>query len=144
MKPATWMCLAALLAAAPAAGAQVVNGTVMSDRGAPVPHAIVVVAERDGTLVAVTTADLAGRFSLDLPAGGSYRLRVRGDASADRRFRVADDGTYTAHVHLATHHGMDREDPASRRPTGADGRPLGRPSPGGTGGSGAARAGEDH
>jgi hypothetical protein len=148
MKPTMWMCLAALLAAAPAAGAQTVSGTVVGDRGLPVPYATVVVAERDGAVIAATSADRRGRFSLLLPAGGSYRLLVRDDshASAERRFRVADEGTYSTSVYLGTGEGADAERTMSRRPMGTDGRPVGHAGgpPGGTGAGRPAPAGNDN
>ncbi|HYW11909.1 MAG TPA: carboxypeptidase-like regulatory domain-containing protein [Longimicrobium sp.] len=148
MKPMMWMCLAALLAAAPAAGAQTVSGTVVGDRGLPVAYATVMVADRDGAVVAAASADRRGRFSLLLPAGGSYRLLVRGDshASAERRFRVAGDGTYSTSVYLGTGEGADGERTMSRRPMGTDSRPVGQPGgpPGGTGGGRGGPTGSDN
>ena len=72
-----WLCLPLLLAATPAA-AQVVSGTVEGARGV-VPHAVVTILDREGTQIASTLADVGGRFTLPLPVGGLYRLRVIGD-----------------------------------------------------------------
>ncbi|HST57773.1 MAG TPA: carboxypeptidase-like regulatory domain-containing protein [Longimicrobium sp.] len=145
-KATMWMCLAALLAAAPAAGAQVVTGTVTGEGGAPLADISVLVARRDGTVVAATTADKSGRFSIDLPAAGSYRLLVMSDTlgHAEQRFRVAEDGTHITTVSLRRYPNLVREEPLSRRPVGPDGRPMARPTPGGTGGSGPAPLGKDN
>jgi hypothetical protein len=142
-----WLCLPVLLAAVPA-GAQVVSGTVVGDHGAPVPFASVVVAERDGSMVAATSTDRGGRFSVHLPAGGSYRLRVMGDVHipADVRFNVADGATSTHSIRLRMHGGGTVAGSMPQRPLGPDGRPQARPagSPGGTGGARPAPAGQDN
>jgi hypothetical protein len=97
----SWLVLPMLLAAAPA-GAQVVSGVVEEVAGGSVPHASVTVTDAQGDVVASTFADRGGRFTLHLPAGGWYRLRVVEDQfmPASVSFRVEDNGTHTRRVRL--------------------------------------------
>ena len=129
-----WLCLPVLLAAAPVS-AQVVSGTVMGDRGAPLPNASVMVAGRNGKVVAVTSADQSGRFTLQLPAGGMYRLYVMGEAHtpSSTLIRVAEGETLAPNMRLRLNEHADiPPERRMQRPLGPDGRPLGRTTPGGS------------
>lgn len=134
MKAMIWLCLPALLAAAPA-GAQVVSGSVVDDRGAPLANASVMVAGRNGKVVAVTSADQSGRYTLHLPAGGLYRLYVMGEEHvvSSTLIRVEEGETYASNVRLRINEPAEIL-PEQRigRPVGVDGRPLGRTTPGGS------------
>jgi hypothetical protein len=125
---ALWMA-AALLAAAPA-GAQVVSGSVTNAHtGAPVPHAQVTVQDEQGATVASTTLDGGGRFTLHLPHGGRYLLRVSeaGYAESARRFSVDDGGTLTLRTRLSELvNPIDRA--AAQRGPVQDTRPVPRPT----------------
>jgi hypothetical protein len=141
-----WLVLPMLLAAAPA-GAQVVSGVVEGYGGGTVPYASVAVTDRDGMVVASTTTDRGGRFTLHLETGGQYRLRVSEEEHMGMSvaFRVDDNGTYTRRVRLHPrfahgHRGMGgagRDERAAAR--GSNG-------PGGGGGGGGRRtpAGSDN
>lgn len=96
-----WLVLPMLLAAAPA-GAQVVSGVVEGIGGDGVSYASVTITNRNGTVVASTSADRSGRFTLHLTSGGYYRLRVSEEdyMSTSVGFRVQDNGAYTPRVRL--------------------------------------------
>jgi hypothetical protein len=94
---------AALLAAAPA-GAQVVSGTLTNTRTADaVPYASVTITTPEGVVVASTSADRGGRFTLHLDTGGPYVLRVTepGFHRVVRRFTVAENATFTYRVRMS-------------------------------------------
>jgi Carboxypeptidase regulatory-like domain len=99
---ALWMA-AALLAAAPA-GAQVVSGSLTNMRTADaVPYATVTITTPEGVVVASTTTDRGGRFTVHLDAGGPYVLRVTepGFHRVVRRFTVADNATFTYRARMS-------------------------------------------
>jgi isocitrate lyase len=99
---ALWMA-AALLAAAPA-GAQVVAGTLTDmSTGNAVRYAAVTVTTPEGVVVASTSSDAAGMFTLRLDTGGPYVLRVTepGYRPVRRAFTVADGGTFTYRARMS-------------------------------------------
>jgi hypothetical protein len=94
---AVWMAVAALLAAAPA-GAQVVSGSVQNARTSrPVEYASVIVSNAEGVIVASTQADGGGRFTVHLPAGGQYVLRIEepGFHALGARFTVGQGRSFS-------------------------------------------------
>ena len=68
----------AIQASAPEdAAAQVMQGSVIGANGeGPIATALVRLVDEDGEQVAITIADDRGRFRLEAPAPGSYRLQA--------------------------------------------------------------------
>ncbi|KPJ82764.1 MAG: hypothetical protein AMS19_06765, partial [Gemmatimonas sp. SG8_23] len=63
--------------AAEDAAAQVMQGSVIGANGeGPIATALVRLVDEDGEQVAITIADDRGRFRLEAPAPGSYRLQA--------------------------------------------------------------------
>lgn len=127
--------LSLLLAAAPA-GAQVVTGTVEGTLRGSVAHASVTIVNDEGIVVAQRFTDRGGRFTVHLPVGGIYKVRVLADEFQPtvRTVRVRDNGTATARFQLQELHrstsGLDNprslegdDRPAKRSNTGG-GRPT--------------------
>jgi hypothetical protein len=71
------LALLGLALGTPVAQAQEVTGSVLSGAGrAPVPGAIVILAQPSGARLAATLTDDAGRYRLRAPSSGSFTLRV--------------------------------------------------------------------
>lgn len=98
------VCLA-LLAAAPAAHAQVISGTLMeSESRAPLRSGVVALLDADSALVSETRTDSAGAFSFALPGAGRFRLRAASEGfrtAASPRLTMAARDTLDVEFSLA-------------------------------------------
>lgn len=73
----TALLLLALLAASPAAHAQILSGALLeTESRTPLPGGTVTLLGRDSAVVAQVRADSAGAFSFVLPRSGTFRLRA--------------------------------------------------------------------
>ena len=96
----------ALVAIAAPASAQLVRGTVVDGtRGRPVPLSTVMLVSRDRDPVAVTMADSAGRYLVEVPVTGEYRLIAQSFGYVDMEtplLRITVDRDYALDLELET------------------------------------------
>lgn len=137
------ICLPLLLAAAPA-GAQVLSGTVEGFYRGGVEASVTVLNE-EGVAVAHRTTDRGGRFTVHLPVGGVYRLRVLADEyhPTVRTIRVRDDGTAFARIQLQERNASTSrlDDPGRMRSSGGA---VPKEPRGGGGGAGSGKPGSEN
>jgi outer membrane receptor protein involved in Fe transport len=95
------VCLNALLAAVPGeAGAEAIGGSVRDVSGGAVAAAQIVLTTPELTVVAATSTDAQGRFSLIAPAAGTYLLITRAPAFGESRRAVTVQPGTTAPIEI--------------------------------------------
>ena len=95
---------ALLVAAAPGLRAQALSGTLIDEAGAPISGAAVYVLDASGARAGAVLSDGAGRFRVQLPAVGTYGVRVERigfETEQVDAIDVPDESTWTVRIPLA-------------------------------------------